>query len=77
MNIAHRLALRAAETPNKPAIIFSEKQLKDGGYHYSKLSFKELEDLSNHFAYKLNVKGSSLPLTLVSSRQIGTVLIDE
>ncbi len=47
MNIANRIVNQAIISPGKDAIRFPKK--KGDQYHYEKLSFKELDDLSNHY----------------------------
>lgn len=53
MNIALRLVELAKTMPNKAAVKFPKYNRVKGSYHYSSLTFKELELLSNKFAQSL------------------------
>ena len=50
MNIAHRLTENAKKFPEKKAVLFPHFEPKEKKYHYSSLTFKELDILSNKFA---------------------------
>lgn len=56
MNIAQRLTQNALNFPHKKAVTFPIKQ-KDGSYKYEALTFKELDSLSNKFAFNLQKMG--------------------
>lgn len=53
MNISSRLTAISKITPDKPAIIFPQWNKKSESYHYSSLTFKELDILSNKYAIQL------------------------
>lgn len=56
MNIANRLTENAKLTPHKIAVSVPKKQ-KDGSYLYETLTFRQLETMSNKFAYSLQKMG--------------------
>lgn len=56
MNIANRLTENARLTPHKIAVSVPKKQ-KDGSYQYDTLTFRQLETMSNKFAYSLQKMG--------------------
>ncbi|MFA6238705.1 MAG: fatty acid CoA ligase family protein [Bacteriovorax sp.] len=57
MNIASRLTANAKIFPDKRAVVFPRFNKLTGDYDYSSLSFKELEIMSNKFAYQLGKLG--------------------
>ena len=57
MNIASRLSQNAKTFPDKRAVVFPRLHKRSGKYEYSSLTFKELEILSNKFAFQLSTLG--------------------
>jgi len=56
MNISSLLRNQSQERPSKKAVLFPQKLLK-GKYDYKHLTFSELEDLSNFYAFILKKEG--------------------
>ena len=56
MNIASLLRDQAEQRPSKKAVVFPQKSLK-GNYTYKHLTFSELEDLSNFYAFIFKKEG--------------------
>lgn len=57
MNISARLTQNAKTFPDKKAIVFPHFHKTSQSYTYSSLTFKELDVLSNKFAYQLSKLG--------------------
>ena len=56
MNIASLLRDQSKQRPSKKAVVFPQKSLR-GNYTYRHLTFSELEDLSNFYAFILKKEG--------------------
>ena len=57
MNITNYLSQYAQKIPSKKAVVFPKKRGSSGRYEYTHLTFKELDDLSNLYAYEFQKFG--------------------
>lgn len=56
MNIAHRIQMMAQKFPDKPSVMFSQRE-SDGSYRYPFYTFRQFEERSNQFANRLTSLG--------------------
>jgi acyl-CoA synthetase (AMP-forming)/AMP-acid ligase II len=57
MNITNYISQYAQKIPSKKAVVFPKKRGSSGRYEYAHLTFKELDDLSNLYAYEFQKFG--------------------